>query len=154
MEQRTPEIVLDAIDGIYMWRAAKPGRTVFGSYVGRIMVTNHRFMFLSTGVSGVARALAVGVVGGPIAALTLGQTRTDDLDLSALREETSVSGSLHFITEARVHRRLVSTYLSIETSGTRSLPPIASFMARIGLNRAAIERFHAALESARALQSR
>jgi hypothetical protein len=155
MADDTPEVVLDAIDGIYMWRARKPGMTLFGSYVGRLMLTSQRFLFLSSGVSGVGKALLVTAIGGPLAGLTLGQTTTDQLDLSALRNETSVSGRLQFITSARVRRRWdFSTYLTIDTAGTHSLPPVSAYMTRYGRNGAALLRFLHALDAARAVQSR
>ena len=66
MGDRTPEIVLDGIDGIYMWRARKPGWTLFGSHVGRILLTNERFLFLSTGVSGLGKAALLTAIGGPL----------------------------------------------------------------------------------------
>src|SRR5436190_44242 len=91
MEQRRQETVIDVFDHLYMWLAAKPGMTLFGSHVGRVMLTSERFLFLSTGTSGVGKQLLVGAVGGPVASLTLGQTTTDQLDLGALRNEGSLS---------------------------------------------------------------
>lgn len=155
MDQPKPEVVLDAIDGIYMWQAAKPGWTLFGSYVGRLMLTSERILFLSTGVTGVGRTLLFTAVGGPLAGLTFGRTSTEELDLTALREPSSLSGSLQFVTSARVRRRWdLSSYLTVETAGTRSLPPAAAFMTRYGRNGGGLLRFQQALDSARALQSR
>ena len=151
MEDQVPETVVEVFDSLYMWRTAKPGVTLFGSYVGRAMLTRHRFLFLSTGATGVGRELLFAAVGGPLARLTLGQTTTDQLDLSALRNEGSLSGRLDHITSSRVVRRWdLSNYLVIETAGTRSLPSICSFMTRYGQSRGRLLAFRQALESMRA----
>ena len=84
--------------------------------------------------------------------LTFGKTTTDQLDLSALRNEGSLSGQLDHITSSRVLRRWdLSNYLVVETAGTSSLPSICSFMTRLGRSRGRLLAFHQALESTRAL---
>ena len=45
MDNQIPEAVVDALDGLYMWRAGRPGVALLGSYVGRVLLTNHRFRF-------------------------------------------------------------------------------------------------------------
>ena len=151
LDEYIPETVVDTFDALYMWRAAKPGRTLLGAYVGRVVLTSQRFLFLSTGTHGIGKALLVATAGGPLAGLTLGQTKTDQLDLSALRNEGSLSGRLEHISNSRVARPWFSSYLVIETAGTRSLPPVCSFQTRYGLNRGKLLAFQKTLESARTL---
>jgi hypothetical protein len=148
MDERRPETVIDVFDDLYMWLAAKPGMTLFGSYFGSAMLTSERFLFLSAG-TGVGKQL-FGIVGGSVASLTLGQTTTDQLDLGALRNEGSLSGGLHHITSTRVGWRWdFSSYLVVETAGTRSLPAACSFMTRFGQSRSRLLAFRQTLESIR-----
>ncbi len=150
MDERRRETVIEVFDAPYMWRAAKPGMTLFGSYFGRAMLTSERFLFLSTGTSGVARQLMFGAVGGPIASLTSGQTTADQLDLTALRNEGSLSGRLHHITTTRVGWRWdFSNYLVVETAGTQTLPAAFSLMTRYGQSRGRLLAFRHTLESVR-----
>ena len=152
MDNQIPEAVVDALDGLYMWRAGRPGVALLGSHVGRVLLTNHRFLFLSTGARGVSRDLLFTADGG-LTMLTFGQTTTDLLDLSALRNEGSLSGRLDHITSSRVLRRWdLSNYMVVETAGTSSLPSICSFMTRFGRSRRRLLAFRQALESTRALQ--
>jgi len=154
MHERIPETVVDTFDGLYMWLAAKPGMTMIGTHVGRVLLTNQRFLFLSTGTSGIARGLLFAAAGGPLAGLTLGQTTTDQLDLSALRNEGSLSGRLEHVTDSRVARRWdCSSYLTVETSGTSSLPPVCSLMTRFGQSRGRLLAFQRTLESVRTLSA-
>lgn len=155
MDEQKQEAVVDAFDGLYMWRAARPGMTLIGSHVGRVLLTTQRFLFLSTGTSGVGKELLFTAVGGPLIRLTLGQTTTDQLDLSALRNEGSLSGRLEHITNSRVARRWdLSNYLVVETAGPASLPPICSFMTRFGQSRGRLLTFRQTLESMRTLAIR
>jgi len=150
MDKERPETVVDAFDGLSMWRAAKPGMTLFGSHVGRVLLTTERILFLSSGTNGVARNALVSALGGPLAGLTLGQTKADELDLSALRNESSLSGRLEHIVNSRVARRWdFGSYLVVETTGTRSLPPAFSFMTRYGLSRGRLLAFQNTIESLR-----
>ena len=140
MDNQIPEVVADALDGMYMWRAARPGVTLFGAYVGRVLLTNHRFLFLSTGATGVSRGWVFTAAGG-LTMLTFRKTTTDQLDLSALRNEGSLSGRLDHITSSRVARRWdLSNYLVVETAGTSSLPSVCSFMTRVGLSRGSLPK--------------
>jgi len=65
MAERRPETVIDAFDGLYLWPAAKPGMTLIGSRTGRVLLTSQRFLFLSTGTSGIGKQLLFSAVGGP-----------------------------------------------------------------------------------------
>jgi len=152
MDDATAETVLDALDGLYLWRRPKPGMTLFGSYVGCVLVTSRRFLFLSTGVSGVGRALGFSFARGLPVGLTLGHTSAAEVDLSSLGNEGSVSGRLEYVTSARVMRRWdLSNYLAIESAGGGGLPAACSVMTRFGRGRTRLLALHQTLESARTL---
>lgn len=154
MDEPRQEAVIDVLEGLYMWPAAKPGRTLFGSCFGRLMLTGERLLFLSTGAN-VGMELLFKVMLGPLAGPLLGQTTTHQLDLSALTNDGSLSGRLEHITISRVARRWsLGTYLVIETAGTRSLPPVCSFMTRYGWGRDRMLAFWKNLESTRAIAPR
>jgi hypothetical protein len=141
------ETFVHVFDGISAWRAPRPGMTMFGSHVGRLILTTRRLLFLSTGSSGMGRAFASSALGGPVAMLTVGQTVTDELDLGALRNEGGLSLPLDHVTAARVHRRWdFSTYLTVETAGTGAYPRACSFMTRFGQDGPAIRALHERLE--------
>jgi len=155
MEDATAETVLDALDGLYLWRKPKPGMTLFGSYVGCLVITSRRFLFLSTGVSGVGRALGLSFAGGLPVGLTPGSTLAGAVDLDALGNEGSVSGRLEYVTSARVARRWdLSNYLAVESAAGGGLPASCSVMTRFGRGRTRLLDLHRTLESARAQASR
>jgi hypothetical protein len=150
MDDSAAETVLDALDGLYLWRKPKPGMTLFGSYVGCVLVTSRRFLFLSTG-GGVGRALGLSFAGGVPVGLTLGQIPAAQVDLSSLGNEGSVSGRLEYVTSARVERRWdLSNYLAVESAGGGGLPASCSVMTRFGRGRTRLLALHQTLESARA----
>lgn len=151
MDEPRPEAAIAALDGLYMWPAAKPPLTLFGSCFGRLMLTRERILFLSTG-SNVGMELLFRIIAGPLAVPLLGPRTTDHLDLSAVANEGSLSGRLEHVTHARVERRWdFSSYLVIETAGTSSLPAICSFASRYGQNRRRLLEFVESLESTRAI---
>jgi hypothetical protein len=152
MDELTQEAVIDVLDGLYMWPAAKPGWTLFGSRLGRLMLTGERLMFLSTGAN-IGMELIFATFFGPLAGLS--RKTTDHLDVSALTNDGSLSGRLEHITSTRVARSwLMGSYLVVETAGTRSLPPACSFMTRYGWGRDRMLAFRQNLESTRAVAPR
>ena len=149
--QETPEVVLHVFDGLYAWPSPRPGWTLFGAHVGRVLLTTKRFHFLSTGSSGVGKELLYATAGGPAARLALGQTSTEDLDLGAIRHEGSLSLPLRCITGSRVARRWDSTnYLVVEAEGAGGYSRTYSFATRFGQDRRELLELREALEGARA----
>jgi len=53
------EVVRTTVDGSRCWRQPKPGLTVGGSRLGRLLVTSERQIFLSTGKAGMAGVISV-----------------------------------------------------------------------------------------------
>jgi hypothetical protein len=145
------ELVLEQFDGLYQWHAPKPGLSLIGTHLGRAMVTSRRFLFLSTGTSGVGKALLMGLAGGPLLSLTLGRTRTDELDLSALANPGSLVVPLDHVVASRVGRRWdFSNFFAVETAGTGGLPRHCAYMTKFGRARDELAALQAALEKARA----
>src|SRR5437667_7359654 len=100
---------------MYSWHSRTPKVMLFSAYFGRLILTTHRLLFLSTGSNGTARALGFNLIGGVPLQLTLGQTRTDELDTSALVNPGSINLDLRRVTRADVSRRFdFSSYLSVQ----------------------------------------
>ncbi|MBC7865635.1 MAG: hypothetical protein IAF38_21855 [Bacteroidia bacterium] len=84
------EVVIYIADNMRCWSSRKPGMTKFGTYLGRIMITNQRFLFVSSGGSKIGAQIGMGLAFGNILGpLMLGKSLTKDLDLSALQKEGS-----------------------------------------------------------------
>lgn len=109
------EVVLFAQDGLQLWRERRPGFTIFGSYVGRVLLTSSRLLFLSAGDSGATRRLLAGAALGPIGLLVFGETPTADLDERALEAEGSLAVPLGAITAHAAQRRCDCTnYVGVQ----------------------------------------
>jgi hypothetical protein len=148
MPEEQAEVMLAAIDSIYSWHAKRAGVTLFGSHLGRLLLTNRRLLFLSTGTSGMARALVYQLLGN-LPALVWGVTRTDELDLSTLTNEGSLNLVLERIVRCQVKRRVdLSSYLSVDIHAAGGTRPV-SFMTRLGFARKTFLEFRDALEKAR-----
>ena len=84
------ETVLFVSDNMRCWKSPKPGFTKFNTYLGRIIITNQRFLFLSSGGSKLGTILAANLLGGAIIGpLLIGKSLTKDLELEALQNEGS-----------------------------------------------------------------
>ncbi len=93
MEER----VLAVADGIYCWEGPKRKATLFSGKLGRVVLTDRRFLFLSTGKHDItARKLAAGAAGGLSSGLAT--TQTDHLDESALGAAGSLALPLGHVT--------------------------------------------------------
>ncbi len=144
------ETILNGGDDFYVWRSEKPGMTLVGSYIGRLLLTEARLLFLSSGTSGIGRAAVAAAIGGPLAAATFGRTKTDDLDLGALQNEGSLAIALPRVSSSKVKRRWdFSSYLTVTTDGSDGLPTAVAFMTKIGWNKSFLELFRSDLEEAR-----
>ena len=150
MSDSPPEVVLATVDELYVWRSPKPGLTLVGTYVGRVVVTSRRFLFLSAGTSGLGKALVMNAVGGPLVGLTLGRTRTDALDLSALAAAGSLAIAVERIVAAHVARRWdFASYLALDTQNDDGSNASFAFMSRLGGKRDALVAAQVAVDKAR-----
>lgn len=106
-----PERLILKADAIHRWHGRKRGRTLLKTYVGRLLLTDRRLVHLSSGGNGVARGVAMvllGAVPGVVGtAVTLGDAAKGGVDwvLGKLRDrdtetvrisadELAVQGSL------------------------------------------------------------
>ena len=146
----TPERVLSVIDELYCWEGRKIGATLFGSHVGQLRLTTRRVIFLSTGTNGVARAALFQALGGAGLQLTLGRTRTTQLDMSALANPGSLNVPLQRIHRTWVARRWdFCSYLVLEMLSAPDFGVALS--TRYGLtSRGKLLAFSALLERTRA----
>ncbi|MCD6461920.1 MAG: hypothetical protein J7L61_04170 [Thermoplasmata archaeon] len=103
------EVVIGTLDNITCYPKEKPGKTIFGSTVGKFVLTNRRVLFLS---SGEADNLGAYIVSG---FMTPAPPDTYMLDESALANKGSFQASLDRVTEAVLVKRLfgASNYLRI-----------------------------------------
>jgi hypothetical protein len=86
------EEVLVETDRVYCWPAPKRKSTLLSATLGRVVLTNQRLLFLSTGKHDVTVAkLAGGALGGTAAAMGMRSADTGHLDLSALANKGSLS---------------------------------------------------------------
>ncbi len=110
------ETVLYISDNMRCWNSAKPGFWKWGTHLGRIMVTNQRFLFLSSGGSKMGSILTAGLLAGPLLGpLLIGKSLTNDLEVEALKNEGSFAVPLGEIKELKAVRRWdLAAYLSIE----------------------------------------
>ncbi len=146
----TPERVLNVINEMYCWEGRKIGATLFGSYVGQLQLTTRRVIFLSAGTSGIARAAFFQAIGGGALQATLGRTRTDQLDMSALANPGSLDVPLQRIHRSWVARRWdFCSYLVLEMLSAPSFG--VALATRYGLfSRGKLLAFSALLERTRA----
>ncbi|HEU4405736.1 MAG TPA: hypothetical protein VFS43_10630 [Polyangiaceae bacterium] len=134
MTESPEELVLYAQDDLHVWHEPKPGYSIFGSYVGRALLTSRRFLFLSTGTSGAARRALAAAALGPLGAAAFGKTPTSQLDLSALAHEGSLEVPLGRVREHGAHRRWdLATYVRLEHVTERGEPASCAFMPKNSL---------------------
>ncbi len=151
MDEPAGEVVLFAQDDLQLWHERRPGFTIFGSYVGRVLLTSARLLFLSTGESGATRRLLVGAALGPIGSLVFGQTSTADLDARALEAEGSAAIPLDRITAHGAQRRCDCTnYVGVQYTRTDDAVGELAFMPKDGIAWGGAARWATELDAARA----
>ena len=120
------------------------------SFIGKLVLTNRRLLFLSTGTSGVEKMLETGLILGPIPGLILGRTSTEEMDLSALNNEGSLSIELNQIKECIVDRRRdKAAYMSLKIDSFIGGLTSYSFMKKYGIRKKWLEKFKEDIERAK-----
>ena len=108
------EQALLTTDQVYAWPAPKRKATLFSATLGRVVLTNQRLLFLSTGKHDVTVGkLAAGAIGGTSAAMLRRPDSTDHLDLAALENKGSLSiplGDLRSVVLKGLSKVLVVEY--------------------------------------------
>ncbi|MGA1794160.1 MAG: hypothetical protein ACMUHM_09425 [Thermoplasmatota archaeon] len=136
------ETVINTADRIQMWTGEKPGLTMWDSFVGRLVLTDRRLLFLSTGDSGMKKRISVSMFVGWIPGLFLGEPKTKDLDLLALGNKGSLSIDLKDIRSFEVKRRKdLAYYISFVKENFIGQQTSYSFMTRYGFKRKWLDRF-------------
>ncbi len=114
------EVVLYLSENMRLYERAAPSEFRVRSFLGRVIVTNERFLFLSAGDSGLAAIVATKVLlGQALGQFVLGTTLTEHLDLCAVRNAGGFAAPLARISHcASTWRFPLVWYLSLryETS--------------------------------------
>jgi len=136
------EIVINIADKIYVWPREKPDLKVLDTFVGRLILTNRRLLFLSTGTSGVEKRFTTSLVLGPLLGQVLGDTKTKYMDLSALQNKGSLSLELKDVRSCEVKRRRdLAFYMKVIKQNFIGEVSTYSFMTRYGFKKKWMEKF-------------
>jgi hypothetical protein len=113
------ETVLFVSDNMRCWNSAKAGFTKFNTYLGKIIVTNQRFIFLSSGVSKLGTIFAANLLGcAIIGPLLIGKSLTKGLELEALQNEGSYALTFNEIESIDAIRRWdLAGYMTMQFKG-------------------------------------
>ena len=131
----TDERDIAVLDQHSLWKRERPGYTMFGAKLGRLLLTDRRLLFLSTGSNGTWHQLIFRSVPG-----------TDHLDKSALGRPGSLALRLERIELTALSRRTdLSWFLIVRTKNA-----VYTFMSKLGFNKPQLEEFQAVLEETRA----
>ena len=145
---RGDEVVLYAQRDLFRWNGPKAGFFLFGTLLGTVVITSRRFLFLSTGQSGLTGqfdVLASNVK------MVFGQTPASELNLEALANEGSIELPLHRVRSVEVKRRWdFASYLSVRANAEDGRDLAWAFMSKIGLNPEELRRVAQAFDTARA----
>jgi hypothetical protein len=96
------EVLIEA-DRVYAWPAPKRKATLLSATLGRVVLTNRRLLFLSTGKHDVTvTKLAGGAVGGTAASMAMRSAATEHLDDAALANKGSLSIPLADVRSAQL----------------------------------------------------
>ncbi len=108
------DVIHRTFNQIYLWEKSKAGLSLVGTKIGQLLLTDERLIFLSTGTSGLTKQVVASLFLGTVGGFVLGKTSTDELDLSALKNEGSFSIPLSSVKHCEAKRRLdFAMYLSL-----------------------------------------
>lgn len=93
------ELILQA-DKVFRWDGLKRKQTLFSAHLGRLVLTNDRLLFLSTGKNDVNAKRLIGGAASPLAALHT--SGTSQLDMSALTAKGGLAIDRSSITSAEL----------------------------------------------------
>ena len=125
------EMVLSA-DGIYKWNGPKSKSTLKGTKLGRLVLTNQRLVFLSSGTNDMAQRALGGAMHGGVGGL-LAAGSTDDLDPGALGNEGSLSVPIGDLEHFQFVKKMFRNYLSIRFTTASGDTVEAAFMNQYAL---------------------
>jgi hypothetical protein len=113
----TDEHVLAVADGIYRWDGPKRKTTLVSAKLGRLVLTNQRLLFLSSGRHDVTLGKVLAGASGNLAR-GLRTDRTDDLDITALGNAGSLDLPLEQV--CAVELKGLFKFLSVTYDGGAS----------------------------------
>jgi hypothetical protein len=123
------ERILLASDELYRWPSARPGLSIRGAFVGRAVLTERRFLFLSVGAHEARDRAMAAVLFGRLGALLVNQS-TRELDVRALQNAGSLDVPLEALSAPSAGRRWdFATFVTFtHPGGETSLMPRTSFL--------------------------
>jgi len=104
--ENTEEKILYVSNNMRCWNSPSPGFWKWGTFLGKVIVTDKRFLFLSSGGSKMGSIATASLLAGPLLGqLILGKSMTKELALEALQNEGSFEAEHQNITEIIAKRR-------------------------------------------------
>ncbi|HVE69982.1 MAG TPA: hypothetical protein VNI54_01340 [Thermoanaerobaculia bacterium] len=135
MNDAPDERYIAVLDQHFLWKRDRPGYSMFGAKIGRLLLTDRRLLFLSTGSNGILHHV-----------IFRSAPDTDRLDKSALGRRGSLALRLEIIQHTALSRRGDFSWFLI----VRTKSAVYTFMTKYGTNKGQLEEFQAVLEETRA----
>ena len=90
-----------------LYNRAKPTETRIGTFLGKLIITSERFLFLSSGSSKILSEMVSNklILGGLIGELFFGESLTKDLNLKALKNDGSIAVGLDEIEDIKASKK-------------------------------------------------
>ena len=146
------ERILAITSAMRYWPRAKPGQFKFGSFLGKIVVTDGHVLFLSKGGPGwdesIGRLVVGGVVGLVMALATAGHT-TKDLDLSALGNRGSFRIPLDAIVACETRRTFVLAFTTLAFTAEDGSEKTFAIVSEQAFGKGALEELAQVINEAR-----
>ncbi len=131
------ENVLRWVDAMMCWPRERPGLANRGSFLGSLVLTNQRLLFLSTGGSRWLNRVLGTAAGSFLGALAVGRALTEDLDLGILGNAGSLEIPLVQILLCQAKRRWdFGAYLTVRWAEDGACQRVASWMTEFGVKMA------------------
>jgi len=113
------------VDGVRCHVGERPPKTIFSSYLGKLVLTEHELLFYSTGNSGWKQAL-LGALTRPRfmhspLQVRLEEETTRNLNSTALSNRDSMRVRFGDVVEAKIVERLGTKYLFVKLRDGRSV---------------------------------
>ncbi len=144
------EIFRRRMDAMRCWPRERPGLTIRGSYLGSLVLTNQRLLFLSTGGSRWLNRVLEAATGSFLGALAVGKALTEDLDMGILGNAGRLEIPLIQILRCQAKRRWdFGAYLTVRWSEGGWRQRVASWMTEFGVKMATLREMEQEIHLAR-----
>jgi len=155
--EHVDERVVAVTDAVRYWPREKPGQFKFGSFLGRMVVTDTHLLFLSKGGPGwdesIGRLALGGVVGLVIGVATAGHS-TKDLDLSALSNKGSLRIPLASVVSCDTQRRFVLAFTTLKYRDEEGADKTCAVVSERPFGKGALEELTRVINDARSSAER